>query len=571
MLRIKKLYTIPPVISPIEFDDGLNFILGEEDSSSNKTNGVGKSLCVEFINFALLKAKSKSRVSLIPDTIFQKENLICLDIQLGETPYTIKRSLLHSEQPTISSPEGEITFSKLDDATAFLTGKLFPKENLDHPSFRAMLGPLMRDERSEFKSLLRCYDTKYNIPDDYAPHLFILGISVTLYQDIKTHISQLDDIASDLRKIKNNIKLIRQTDIKDARADLNELDNEILTIEKEIDALENIAGYDLIKIDIIKIEEKLEEQRIAQTILRQKLSRLTPIAKEVTIEPEEIKDFYNNIKTGLGDLIAKDLNEVFVFKEKIESFQNELIFDRRKALQKELNELSCSLTSLDRQYKEKLSVLDQQGNLKNLKQTYAALHAKIDEASQLKSFIGKYEELEGEKQRTRSSKETDLLRLQSNIQENQIFLDNFEKTILHVHEFVQGNRKASFKITKTTKKQVIEFTMRIDDDGSHSVEREKVFIYDIALLLNDHTRQRHPGFLLHDNIFDVDQDTLIKNLIFLLEKAHIGSQQYILTLNADRLIQGSWTSDYDHLLKEYTRATFTKANRFLKQKYQEKY
>ena len=109
--------------------------------------------------------------------------------------------------------------------------------------------------------------------------------------------------------------------------------------------------------------------------------------------------------------------------------------------------------------------------------------------------------------------------------------------------------------------------MRIDDDGSHSVEREKVFIYDIALLLNQHTQKNHPGFLIHDNILDVDQDTLVKSINFLENKANFGSSQYILTLNSDRL-EVSETKLVD-TLDSYVRARFTKNNRFLKTKYQE--
>lgn len=568
MFKIRKLYTEPPTIDPIDFRDGLNFILGEEDDSSNKTNGVGKSLCVEFINFALLKGKSKSRVALIPEEVFDKNAMVCIDLILGETPYTIKRSLADSEQPTIISPEGETKFHKLEDATKFLSDRMF-SGNSEHPSFRAMLGPLMRDERSEFKSIIGCYDTDFKVPNDYAPHLYILGIDVGLYNSIKTSITTLDEIAKDLNRIKKNVRLLRQKEIKDARSDLNELDNEVSTIEKNIDALENIAGYDLVKDDIIRLEGLLEDHRRTKSVLLQKLSRLKPIASKVKIETDEVAEFYDNIKAGLGDLIAKDLDEVYQFKEKIESFQSELIFDRRKALQKEISELTRAIASLDRQYREKLTVLDQRGNLKNLKQTYAALHDKVDEASQLRSFIGRYEELESEKQLVKSQKETDLLKLQSDIQDGRERLESFEKTILDIHEFVQGNRKASFIVSHTAKKQVVEFTMRIYDDGSHSVEREKVFIYDMALLLNAHTKSNHPGFLLHDNIFDVDQDTLIKNLIYLLDKADIKSQQYILTLNADRLMLGEWTDDHDNLLNTYTRARFTKAKRFLKKQYQE--
>jgi uncharacterized protein YydD (DUF2326 family) len=106
--------------------------------------------------------------------------------------------------------------------------------------------------------------------------------------------------------------------------------------------------------------------------------------------------------------------------------------------------------------------------------------------------------------------------------------------------------------------------MRIDSDGGHSVEREKVFIYDISLLLNQHTQSKHPGFLIHDNVFDVDQDTLVKSIDYLLEKATFGSTQYILTLNSDRL-----DSVLLDKLEPYIRARFTKNSRFLKKHYQE--
>jgi hypothetical protein len=62
-----------------------------------------------------------------------------------------------------------------------------------------MLAPLMRDERSEFKSLLGCYDTKEKVPDDYAPHLFLFGIDVQVYEKIKETIRKIDEYASELR------------------------------------------------------------------------------------------------------------------------------------------------------------------------------------------------------------------------------------------------------------------------------------------------------------------------------------------------------------------------------------
>ncbi len=88
-------------------------------------------------------------------------------------------------------------------------------------------------------------------------------------------------------------------------------------------------------------------------------------------------------------------------------------------------------------------------------------------------------------------------------------------------------------------------------------------------MLNDFTKVRHPGLLVHDNIFDVDNDTLKKSLEYLLTRAPFEvDQQYILTLNIVRVehcLDEAWYDD----LQLSVAASFTRSNRFLKMHYQE--
>ena len=569
MLQIKRLYTEPALIDPVEFTEGLNIIMGEKDTSSSKNNGVGKSMCIEFINFALLKSKSSSRVSKIPSASFSHDTLICLDLTIHGTAYTIKRSISESERPTIFSDGGVKSFSKLDDATLFITEKLFSSAGLDKPSLREMLGPLIRDERSEFKSIVSCFDTAFKVPDNYTPHLYLLGISPAGYREIKAQIKDIDDVSREIKKIEENILLLRRKSIDDARSDLNDLDGEVKAIHSSIENLENTTGFDLIKDDIVRLENEIDGLRTRKSVLKQSLSRLKPISEKIQIDTDELAEFYNQLKSSLGDLIVKDLDQIISFKKKIENFQNQLIKEQRDELLRELKSIDENLQTLDKQYSENIKILDQQGNLKNLKQSYAVYQSKSEELGQLKGFLDRYSDLETKRQRLKSEKEIKLLELQGSISIASIAIKDFEKTILEVHEFIQGNRKASFEIKQVSKNQVVDIIMRIDDDGSHSVDREKVFIYDISLLINRLVRARHPGFLIHDNIFEVDQDTLIKNLKFIVEKTNLSmDQQYIVTLNADRLESVNMEPWYQ-ILQTTIRATFTKQNRFLKSKYQE--
>ncbi len=142
-----------------------------------------------------------------------------------------------------------------------------------------------------------------------------------------------------------------------------------------------------------------------------------------------------------------------------------------------------------------------------------------------------------------------------------------------MHEFIMGNAEASFDIetvNKANSKSIIDINLRIEDDGSHSVNRTKVFMYDIALMLDSFTRERHPTFLVHDNIFDVDQDTLVQCLNYLDKAEKDGNEfQYILTLNRDKIESEERRNEIKLDIDKHRVARFDRENTFLKFKYKE--
>lgn len=568
MLQLKKLYSEPAAFDPLEFSAGLNVVLGERSVKSDKNNGVGKSLSIEFINFALLKRKSESRVNKIPKSVFPETTVVCLDFKIGDVEYTIRRSRNESEHPTITSEGLTTTFSKTDDALKYLGTKLFGNQEGKHPSVRQLLGPLIRDEGSEFKSLVSCFDTRLRVPDDYSPHLYLFGVELDLYRAIRNTLAEIDAVAEESKRVKDSVKLLTKKEIEDARSDLNALSDEVAKINRSIETLENTTGYDLIRDQMLEIEREIEELRRHRNILNRKLIKLRPISSEYHLDNEEVGAFYDQMKAGLGEMIVRELTEVIGFKNKIEEFQNHLLNERSSALQAEVDEITKTIDGLDERYREYLSVIDRDGSLKNLKQTYAAAQKLADELGQLKSFLGRYDKLTRDRQKLKIEKDTKLLELNENILEQNQAIKSFEETVLGAHEFIQGNRKASFELRTTPKKQIVDLHMRIDDDGSHSVDREKVFIYDICLLLNEHTRRRHLGLLIHDNIFEVDEDTLLRSLAFVVANTASSKDQYIVTLNADRLATAEGQAWFE-TLEGCVVARYTKANKFLKQDYQE--
>ncbi|MEW2869590.1 hypothetical protein, partial [Pseudomonas aeruginosa] len=121
---------------------------------------------------------------------------------------------------------------------------------------------------------------------------------------------------------------VRQKNLDDARSDLNALDEEVETIRQGIDDLENAPAYDIVKGEILEIEDRMSELRQRKDVLVQRSANLAPIALEPGIDSDEIRDFYDQLRAGLGASIVRDLTEVISFKYKIEQFQRHLLDEK---------------------------------------------------------------------------------------------------------------------------------------------------------------------------------------------------------------------------------------------------
>ncbi|WP_272673556.1 DUF2326 domain-containing protein [Providencia sp. PROV169] len=568
MLIINKLYSNPALFDPIEFNKGLNIILGEKVDGSLKTNGVGKSLCVEFINYALLKDHNDSRVSKIPLDVLPQDFEICLDFTINNNEITIKRNVLKQDYPELYVNGIKKPIEKKDKVLDYLASLLFSDcVDIEHPSFRAILGPLIRDEKSEFKSIIKCFDTDKRIPPNYEPHLYLLGINPIPYNKAKKMSKDLDKIKSAKSKLKENIELLTGKKISEAKADLNNLKSQLEKIQNDIEQFENIEGYEVIKDEIIALENKIEDQKIKLTIFKTELSKINMFHGDNYIDDDEIVELYNQFKDGLGDLIKKELDQVTAFKKKIDEFQFTLIGKKRESLHDEIEKVNLELISLNKIYKEKIKLLDQDGLLKNIKVSIAVQQKKFEELSSLSSFLNAYDDSESERKLIDIERKNEIHILDLYVHEKSENIHLIESLILKMHDYVYGNQQCSFNIEIKNNKEIVNFDLRIYDDGSHSIDREKVFFYDYSLLTSIATYNTHPKLLIHDNIFEVDQHTIISNLNYINDNmSDISDKQYILTINRDVLIN---QPSIELNIEEYICASFTKNNRFLRVNYQE--
>ncbi|ARF48315.1 DUF2326 domain-containing protein [Pantoea stewartii] len=571
MMKINKLYTKPETFTPVRFFSGINLIIGEPNPTSDKTNGVGKTLLIEFINFCLFKEYNFSRISKIPSSSYSSETTICLDIEIDGTNYTIERNIKNHNEPKIRFLNIEKNFDSIQDAIEFLTTKLFTHDITGEvPSFRSMMGPLIRDEGSEFKSIVNCFDTNIKAAANLSPHLYLFGLKISPYKEIKRLINEIDKSVKIKSKLKNDIELLSGVTISKAKAELNEINSQVEIINSEMESLDNHLSYDFIREEVSNLELSIQSLRNKKYILKSELNKIALLSGDNFINDSEVVDLYNKFKNGLGDILSKELSEVISFKKSIDNFQSKILNERKIVISEEINDIDVKLKSATSLYAEKMKAFDATGSLINLKQLILTHQRKIEEQSMLSTMLKKYKEEDDIIKHKKSEKSALVVEIDLDINRNKTTISDFQETILLMHDYVFGNKKCSFEISANDKKSIVDFTLRIDDDGSHSNEREKVFFYDISLLLTEKTFRNHPGLLIHDNIFDVDNDTLIKSLNFLAEKSScLKDCQYILTLNSDKLSK----LDKKKLkldINEYKRISLTKKNRFLGRVYQQK-
>lgn len=578
-IRLNRLYSENNVFEEISFHDGINIILGEkyDDSSvkGRKTNGVGKSMCIEFLDFCFLSDYDKSRVAKIPKEVFPLEENIILDLDIGAETIIIKRNREQADQPVIIRGGKTVSFDKLQDARDYLTGIIFSELNgKTVPSFRNLFSILMRDERSEFKDIIKCHDLTKKIPDDLTAHLFLLGFSLEAYKNTVETIKEIGKITTVLSKEKKELTQDGQKKISDVRAELNALEDELKKLEDAIESFKTNETFDSMEADLIELEELLDQLRKRQKALRHDYEKIRKMPKPEQIDDREIELVYNQFKSELGNAVVKSLNEVVGFKNKIEDFQRTLVNQKAKELESQLKSIAEQIRILDDKYSEKLKIIDKKGVLKNLKISLKIYEAKKESISRTKFLFEQYEKHEKKKRILNLQKTQQIMEIETEIEQNEEMMDSFMETILQIHEFIMGNRECSFSIQtidKAQSKTPVELVLRIYDDGSRSVDRTKVFIYDMALLFNQYTRDRHPLFLVHDNIFDVDQDTLVRCLNYIYsQEEQYQDFQYILTLNRDKIEKEEQRKLIRMDIDEHQVAVFTKEKKFLGRNYQEK-
>lgn len=582
MIKIRKFYFSPnqiknKEIKPIIFDDGINFIVGEksnDEKEGNKMNGVGKSLLIESINFCLLKKFDESRVSKISDIDLDPSIYFCLQLEV-ESQNKIKiveiRRNRIEKSDIIFFVDDEQKMFKFDEAKKYLDFLFFEDSKIEiKPSFRSLLSILIREEDSLFKDILKPYH-KSNLEqfeDLVKPHLFLFGIDLTLLDKIRTTSYEIKVLRKSLESLKKEIAS-RGIDEKTIASYINDLKDNVDKLSLANNELKSSEGQKQIRgrLSDLEIEiDKLLTERAGKELLIKKIKSLPAIEK---INTKQIQQVYNNFKSGLGDIIKKSFDDVISFKQEVDNFQNTLMTEKLMSLNKEIEEIDSKIVLLENETSKLYAYFGAKEKIESLKTT---MKLEMEKRTELEQISSTYSFWQSQKEKRKNLKKNKILLIDDLnilILKIQSIINSFEEDLKKIHDNIAGNKHCQFKINiNEALENFVEFDYRIKLDGSSGINRIKTFIYDVLLLVNKNTKERHPGFLIHDNIFaSAGRDDMLKSLNYLYNLSKKSKFQYILTINKDEFESQIDKFDFDY--KKLRKAEFTRKDPFIGFEYSE--
>lgn len=590
MITIKKFYIEGELgdgkpFKAIKFDKGINLILGDrssdkaEKSQQEKMNSVGKSLLVEMINYCLLKDSTHSRVEKVPFDVLPTETYLCLEMEY-ETKDKIRNILVkrsrYEKNPILISVDDEIAEfdnNDLDKAVEYL-GRYFLSTTLEEtPSLRQLLSIIIRDERTGFDNIL--YPNATMRTSDYArvilPHAYLFRLSV---ETIKT-ISKTNKSIEKVRTVSTDMQksiAVEGVKLSEVRLYINDLDREVQKLDVATQAMKPSEGAQKLLDELNELNGSLESlvsEKSAKETLSRKIKSMP--SDEKNIKPKELSAIYGKYKQGLGDLVARTFEETLAFRNQISEFENELMTEKILKLNEEILQLSREIEALDERIARIYDAIGYTDRVTDFRVALKQQTESQDRLGRLKQHYKVYEEKEKEKKRLVKERANLVGEIEVKLFEIQKQLDDFEKDLISIHEAVYDNAVCQFKIdiNPNAPKQYLVFNYRTYLDGGASSDRTKIFMYDVLLMLNAYTSERHPGFLIHDNVFAaVGKNDMVNSLNYLNDQYSKGKKfQYIVAINKDEF--EAQEDQLNFSTEDKKRAVLTRENQLLRKKYAE--
>jgi DNA repair ATPase RecN len=339
------------------------------------------------------------------------------------------------------------------------------------------------------------------------------------------------------------------------RAIRNEIEERVNNLEQDFDYGKIINTLDNKQMEITELEAKINQLLEQKSSLAVDLVEIeeyvNEFSEDIYIEDDDIKTVFEKYKKGLGELAQADLENLYKFRDQLAKFKSNLIDNKKIQLSQEITQINATVQELNKKVSKYYAQISQ-SDQNNLVKSFRTYKEDIYEFRQFDQQLEKYElatERLNEAKAVYSTAANKLSRIVSTLKNVK---ESFQTTFIDAHKYITGSSAASFDFTvnvdtgPSRKKDFFKFSAYTETSGSKGSDQIRAAIYDVSLHMNEHTKKKTIGFILHDNlIFGViDKVSSIKFLNLINDR--LGDEiQYIAAINSDDF-------DYAELREQFT-------------------
>ena len=572
---IRRVSCDKPSFKSIEFKEGFNVVLADTTESSTEKdsrNGLGKSTLIEIIHFCLGYNPKKG-------SILKSEELknwtFTLDLTLNGKEVTVSRNT--TNKPSKIRVKGDFSdWAIKPEYDTKLKEYVIPYKKWINLLGNLMFGlPLEFDKpfSPTFRSLISYFSRKglqaYADPFKHHPNqkewdiqvnnAYLLGLNweyAAEFQILKEEKNKIKELINAVDKGLLEGYVGSKGELEAKRVELEE---QIQKLEKELKSFKIHPEYHSIEEKVNNITKQIQEITNDMILNKRILNQYEEAIKEEHDVPlDEVKTIYNETGVVFPDMVQKHLEQVIEFHKNI-------IYNRRKYLEDEINSLKLEINKQD----EQIRTLDaERAEYMQILKTNRAL----DEYVELTKLLAKYrQELESVIQAIKNldkfeegmsnitiKKEELFKKAKRDYEERKPIIDNAIRLFNEASKYLYSEPGIlSIDVTKSGYK----FNVDIKRAQSQGVSYMKVFCYDMTLIQLWIDKIYNPGFLIHDStIFDgVDERQVARALELAMEKSDNKGFQYICTMNSDTVPYHEFGKGFKNKFDQSIVARFTDA------------
>jgi len=547
-MKLLELKTVPkPLFNPISFNNGLNIIYGYKDENDpNSLHGIGKSLLLDLIDFALLadyKPSGNSRlVKAVTNTKLGAQTIV-LKFKVDNVVYRISRSFKNFNQARFGLDSETHKEESVKNLRPLLASLIFYRKDYEgvysDDWYSKLMKFFIKIQRSSGESFTNPVKFSYD-PVLFLNqlHLFLLNINnsllsdtLDLYKEISTYKNLL---STSLSFIKKNYDV---KNISELKTKIRYLKSRIKRIDERITAKNSSAELTLLNEEANKFNNKIKQHLLL--INAYQLRKKELVGKRDNISDSKIDEtqiIYSQFNEMLGNNSKKTLSEVKSFRQKLFESRKDFIHAEIEELKSGIAYSKHIIEELSEKQTKIFNKLSYKKPLEDLETVYQRKTDLVSEISEKSTILKNYIDIEKHLNQLKKKKDSLGDYFTAFIDSHTFEVIALQNRINFLYSTIIAplSSSTSFALSKAQNDDNIILNILPNQRYSHGKNQARTLIYDLAVLFNGIENNLHlPKFLIHDGIFDSIDHSHFSNLYNYckkLEKEKV-EFQYIITLN----------------------------------------